>query len=271
MTCQQTIAAIHLYLDGELQPAESLHFEAHLVDCPKCRAQYESLLSVVQTIRAAQPLYKAPEESLTKARSRVVAHRNRLLVYRSAIAASVLLVGMLSAALLRNRASAEDPFATFAADAHLRHGRGALPLDIGSDEPDVVAGWLSSRLPFHLSLPNYPQQAGEPKRYSLVGARLLQYQQEDVAYLAYQMEEKPISLVIAASSHVVPSGGDVYQSGGLSFHTTSYKGLRMITWVDKGLSYSLVSDLNAVGAESCVICHGGKEERRKFEPLRPRL
>jgi hypothetical protein len=54
---------------------------------------------------------------------------------------------------------------------------------------------------FHLTLPNYPE--GGPKRYALVGARLMQYRGEDVAYLAYEMDRKPISLI----SHLGPHNG----------------------------------------------------------------
>ena len=48
----------------------------------------------------------------------------------------------------------------------------------------AVADWLSEHLLFHLTLPNYPERPGEPKKYVPVGARLLQYGEDDVAYLA---------------------------------------------------------------------------------------
>ncbi len=113
------------------------------VECPECCQEYEALGAVVETVRAAKPLYKAPYESYAMARAIVGAHRRR------------------------------------------------------------VAMWLSSRLPIHRTLPNYPEQPGQGKRYSFVGARLLQYREDDVAYLA----------------------------GGLTIHSNSHKGLRMITWV----------------------------------------
>lgn len=272
MNCEDVKDRLHHYLDGELIAQDALQLEAHLVECPACRKEYEALGSVVETVRAATPLYKAPEESYARAREVVKAHRNRVAMWRGAIAAAAALVIWFSfSSVHQPAASGRDAFADFGAESHLRYARGALPLDIRSEEPQVVALWLTNRLPFHLTLPNYPEQPGQSKRYSLVGARLLQYREDDVAYLAYRMEDKPISLLIAASSRVVPAGGDTYRAGGLTFHMTSHKGLRMITWVDKGLSYALVSDLDAVGAESCVICHGGAGETEKFAPLRPKL
>jgi anti-sigma factor RsiW len=122
-----------------------------------------------------------------------------------------------------------------------------------------------------MTLPNYPEAPGQAKKYVLAGARLLQYDEDDVAYVAYRMRGRPISLLIASSARVSPGGGNVYRSGGLTFHSISRKGLQTITWEDRGLSYALVSDLRTVGAESCVVCHGGAGEDRKFAPLRPTL
>jgi anti-sigma factor RsiW len=157
----------------------------------------------------------------------------------------------------------------FAAQTHRNYSRSAFPLDVVSSEPQVVSNWLEPRVPFHLKLPNYPE--GGPKRYALAGARLMQYRGEDVAYVAYEMDRKPISLLISSSSRIVPSGGESYKSAGLTFYFSSQQGLRIITWKDKGLTYAQVSDLDVKGAESCVICHGAEGERRKFEGLGKRL
>ena len=58
-------------------------------------------------------------------------------------------------------------------------------------------------------------------------------------------------------------------SGDLDFHFYSVDGLKLIGWLDDGLSYVIVSDIDAVGGESCVVCHGQGAERRKFEALEP--
>jgi mono/diheme cytochrome c family protein len=85
------------------------------------------------------------------------------------------------------------------------------------------------------------------------------------------MDLKPISLLISSSSRIMPSGGESYHSGGLTFYFSAEPGLRIITWKDKGLTYAQVSDLDVQGAESCAICHGAEGERRKFEGLGKRM
>jgi anti-sigma factor RsiW len=267
MTCSEIRPRIALYVDREVTGVEALDFEAHLTDCAKCRRAYDDLRETVDAVRGARPLYEVPERSYAAVQG-VVAHwerrqRQRRWVLASAAAAVLLAVALAWAST--GRSGYED----FAAQAHRSYARGALPLDVSSSQPQVVSNWLEPRVPFHLTLPNYPE--GGPKRYALAGARLMQYRGQDVAYLAYEMDRKPISLLISSSSRIMPSGGESYQSGGLTFYFSAEQGLRIITWKDKGLTYAQVSDLDVQGAESCAICHGAEGERRKFEGLGKRM
>ncbi len=268
--CRQMRALLHLYVDNELAPPEVLELEAHLVDCPTCDSEYQKVRAVVDTVRGASPLYEAPESSRRRAEQLVArSERPRRGRYRAAAAVAAV-AGLAAVTLLTLRRSSSGEFAAYAADTHLRFARGAMPLDIASSEPAVVSAWLKTRLPFHLELPDYPAGPGERKRYELVGARLLQYANEDVGYLAYQMDGKPISLLMAATAEAAPSGGELFRSGALTFHFASRKGLKLISWTDRGIHYCLVSELEAGAAESCVVCHGAAAERRKFEGLKPK-
>ena len=73
----------------------------------------------------------------------------------------------------------------------------------------------------------------------------MQYRGEDAAYVAYEMDGKPISLLISSSSRVTPSGSESYRSEGLAFYFSSAHGLRIITLKDTGLTYAQVSDLTS--------------------------
>ena len=268
MSCSEIRPRIVLYVDRELTGPEALDFEAHLTECAECRREYDELRETVDAVRGASPLYEAPEGSYAAVEGMVADWERRQSRRRwvpVAAAAAVVLVAVVTGWVSAGRSGYEQ----FAASAHRDFARGAFPLDVASSQPQVVSAWLEPRVPFHLTLPNYPE--GGPKRYALAGARLMQYHGEDVAYVAYEMDRKPISLLISSSSRIMPSGGESYQSGGLTFYFSSEQGLRIITWKDKGLAYAQVSDLDVKGAESCVICHGAEGERRKFEGLRKRL
>ncbi len=267
MSCLQP-HQLHAYVDAELSPTDTLSVEAHLLECAVCRSQFEGLHSTVETLRGAASLYEVPDTSRRQVGKLLSRHRSQQRRHL-AIAAAVLLAVFTGLGALGQRLTARDSLAGFAAESHLRYTQGKLPLDIRSAKPQEVSSWLTRRLPFELTLPNYPEPSGQPKKYALEGARLLQLGDSDVAYLAYRLDGRPISLLMTSSARTMPAGGEVFESQGLAFHTTTYKGLRVITWTDRGLTYGLVSDLSAVGGESCKICHGSDADRSKFAPLNP--
>jgi anti-sigma factor RsiW len=269
MSCEQARGSIHPYVDGEIGGQEQLAIEEHLLDCGPCRAEYDSTRQVVETVRGSKPLFQASPSLPVKLREILEGDRSRRkrIYSRAAIAAVSVAAAIVLVAFLPTLRS--QRFTSFAADTHLLYKHGSLPLGVVSEQPGVVSGWLQTQLPFHLALPNYPAELGEPKSYSLVGARRMQYDGRDVAYLAYTMNTGPISLLVASGANVIPSRGQTYTSGKLVFHFSAEQGLKLITWTDRGLSYALVSDLQVSGAQSCIVCHGSKAERQRFENLFP--
>ncbi len=270
INCSEVRPRIALYVDREVAGAEALEFEAHLTECAECRREYDELRETVDAVRGASPIYELPEQSYAAVEGIVADWQRRQgqprwRKWMPAVAAVVLVAVGAEWWYSAERSGYEQ----FAVHAHRNYARGTFPLDVVSTQPQVVSDWLVPRVPFHLELPNHPE--GGRKPYALAGARLMQYRGEDVAYLAYEMDRKPISLLISSSSRIMPSGGESYKSGGLTFYFSSEQGLRVITWKDKGLTYAQVSDLAVKGAESCVICHGADGERRKFEGLGKRL
>lgn len=271
MRCEEARGLLHSYVDDELTAEEAMGLEAHLLDCRECSAEYQALRMVVDTVRGAKPVYRPPEGARWKVVTLVEAHyrRRRALGWFSAAAACIFVAAGVSLALRAHRAAPFEHFVSLAAGAHHQFTRGALELDIRSEDGPAVAAWLGERLPLKVALPRYPVRPEAEQRYSLTGARVLPFQDHTAGYVAYQMRGKPISLLMTSASEVIPSGGQVFRSGVLSFHFLSREGLQLITWVDRGFTYALVSDLQVAGAASCIVCHGRDEERPKFEGLVP--
>jgi hypothetical protein len=157
-----------------------------------------------------------------------------------------------------------------AANAHMRHIQGQLPLEISSEVPERISDWFIGKVPFVLRLPNYQEASGQEKLYRLEGARLVGYKTDYAAYIAYQMQTRPISLVVTSEAVAQPSGGEAIRANGIEFHFNSINGLKVITWSDRGLTYALVSDLEERGQQSCVVCHAGTKDKNLIEPLKPR-
>ena len=142
-----------------------------------------------------------------------------------------------------------------AADTHLRHARGQLPLEVTSDAPEQISDWFRNKVSFSVKLPNYQDASGQQKLYQLEGARLVGYKDDYAAYVSYEMKMRPISLVITSDALAQATGGEEIKAKGLTFHYDSIHGLKVITWSDRGLTYALVSDLEERGQQSCIVCH----------------
>jgi anti-sigma factor RsiW len=271
MSCDEVRDAMHRYLDGELPENEITGLESHLLDCATCREEHDRLQDVADAVRGAKDAYRPSPGSEGRARALLERAERRERSRHWARAAAVLLVlgGGLAAWLTGWFGRDGESFRVYAAESHLRYARGRLSLDAQSSDPAVLSRWLEDSLPFRLQVPAYPQTAPGDNAYELVGARLLRHRDDDVAFLSYTMHDKPVSLLVASAAGREPVGGQVYRSGELDFHFYSVDGLELIGWVDGGLSYVIVSDVEAVGAESCVVCHGQGAERRKFEALEP--
>ena len=291
MQCNDIRERLTLYLDNELQGEERASFEAHLQSCESCTAQFKGELSFLNSVRDSRPLYTASPE-LRSAVEKILNHsvdqksveqittppikrvRPRLSL-GLAIAAAVLVL-VLPVIVWRMMKEPTTPaslgqpssFALMAANTHLRRTRGQLPLEIQSEEPSQISDWFSNKVNFSVKLPNYQESSGQEKLYTLEGARLVGYQNDYAAYVAYRMKARPISLVITSNAVAEPSGGEQIAARGLTFHYNAIHGLKVITWADRGLTYALVSDLDERGQESCIVCHQGTKDQDLIAPLR---
>jgi anti-sigma factor RsiW len=263
-----------LYLDDELQGSERAAVEVHVAECESCRAIFARELDFLNIVRGSGQLYIAPPE--LRAKVEQIRPRRSSRVKWMVAAAAVLLVLLLPVVAWRIVKRAKQPeqgpacsFALLAAETHLRHVRGQLPLEVESTSPQDISSWFVNKVNFRVKLPNYQESSGQEKLYVLEGARLVGFQNDYAAYVAYQMKERPISLVITSASVVEPTGGEEIPAGGLKFHYNAIDGLKVLTWSDRGLTYALVSDLEERGQQSCIVCHEGAKDQNFIEPLKP--
>jgi anti-sigma factor RsiW len=298
--CDEIRANLALYLDDELDGGERTILETHLRDCEACREVVESERVFLRAIRESHPLHVASpdlrlrvEGTLRNAPAPVLAplhSRQRIrkglgqlnpnhgrLAKRVSLVAAAIVILILPGVIWRLTSHSNDRavnapsnFALMAAESHLRHTRGQLPLEVVSDAPEQISDWFANKVRFSVKLPNYQESSGQEKLYRLEGARLVGYKDDYAAYVAYQMRRRPIGLVITSNEVARPSGGEEIQARGLVFHYDAIQGLKVITWSDRGLTYALVSDLDERGQESCMVCHQGTRDQDFIAPLKPR-
>ena len=290
--CEEIRSRMTMYLDHELEGTELNSFEAHLADCVQCQAIFEHERRFLETIRQLRPLHTASNELKNRARaiiqqtpetsvapvlaeSKIRQIRNQPRFWPIAAAATLLML-IIPAALWvirpahSNTANGPSTFALMAAETHLRHTRGQLPLEVVSDSGDKLSNWFVNKVGFEVKLPNYQDSSGQEKLYRLEGGRLVSYKDDYAAYVAYEMKQRPISLVIISETLTKASGGEEIKAKGLTFHYNAIDGLKVLTWSDRGLTYALVSDLDERGQQSCIVCHQGAKDRDFIDPLKPR-
>ncbi len=289
------------YLDDELRGSELASFQSHLSQCAACRAAIEDERRFLENIRQSRPLHEAPPElrarveqlldkaeptytapsglrrRVQKAVRRGAPFASRFRYARQVAVLAVLLVVLAALGIWAgiNRKDISRPlppseFAVMAVDTHLRHLRGQLPLEIASLSPEEISDWFKGKVPFSFRLPAYQESSGQEKLYQLEGARLVGFKNDYAAYVAYQMRQRPISLVVTSATVAHPSGGEEITSKGITFHYDSIDGLKVMTWSDRGLTYALVSDLEERGQQSCMVCHQGTKDRDFIESLKPK-
>jgi anti-sigma factor RsiW len=272
--CSGARALVGPWLDGELVGDDAAALEAHLAGCAACRAAVDGEQALNAAIRDAvdpPPASDALRARLEALAAPAPARRTRPAKAWIAGAIAATLVAAASGVWIGRqgtaRAAAPD-LVRVAADTHLRYGKGQLPLEVRSPHGAEVSRFFTGRVPFNLVLPEYPTQEGEAKPYVLEGGRLVGLGDEYAAYVAYRLDDQPISLLVTSADRVTPQGGDVVAQGNLRFHVVSRAGLQVITWTDKGLTYALASDVSVDAARSCLVCHGSPAERRKLDGFR---
>ena len=282
--CEEIRGRLTLYLDDELRGEERATVEAHLSECEACATIFARELNFLKSVRDSRPLHDASSQLHARVekilgmnqRNRGHVRRRPLRVAWPVLAAAALLILLLPVVVWRFMRESDgaatkhrSSFALMAADTHLRQTRGQLPLEIESASPQDISAWFSNKVNFRVKLPNYQESSGQEKLYTLEGARLVGFQNDYAAYVAYRMGDRPISLVITSESAAKPSGGEEIATRGLMFHYNAINGLKVLTWSDRGLTYALVSDLDERGQQSCIVCHEGSKDRDFIEPLKP--
>jgi anti-sigma factor RsiW len=152
-------------------------------------------------------------------------------------------------------------YAKFAVRTHRQHAQGSLALDVRSDSQQTLNEWFKAKSQFPLALPASPAVPGEERPYRLEGARLLHVGGKTAAYIAYQMQTGPASLMVTPDSAAVASGGVEVDYTKVSFHYAIVERYKVVTWSLHGLTYALVSQEPNSTQQSCMVCHSAMRDR----------
>jgi hypothetical protein len=177
------------------------------------------------------------------------------------VLALLLIVAIIGSRLSSSSAGfSGTKFAELATDTHKEYVEGKLALDVHSDSQQLVNHWFEGKTQFAVTVPASPAAPGEQRPFHVQGARVVRVGGKAAAYIAYQMQSDPVSLVIIPESVAVASGGTQLSFKKVSFHYAMFEGYKVVTWSVHGLTYALVSKEGNHTQRSCMVCHSAMKD-----------
>ena len=227
MRCENTLALIHAYVDGELDFMRTVDFERHLEECAACADACRVQRALKSSIREKAPYYSMPAGMSAKLFADIRPPRKSL--RWMPIAASLVLLagaGWFTASRLVQRPTAE--LAQEVVADHVRSLMAAHLTDVLSTDQHTVKPWFSGKLDY-----SPPVKDLTSTGFRLVGGRLDYVHGRPVAALVYQRRQHLINLF-------------VWPGDSTTERASSQQGFQIVHWYADEMTYWAISDLNAV-------------------------
>jgi anti-sigma factor RsiW len=246
MTCDDSRVYLAAYLDDELDVADSLRIQKHLVDCENCRKAQDQQLALRSALRDPS-LYAQPSADFSRRIEAAVrrAARDEARAQRSGIfdwlrlgsfrwvpvAAAFVIVATIGALLVTNglRASHEQLIASTVLAGHIRSLQPGHLIDVPSSDRHTVKPWFQGRLDFSPPVPDLSELG-----WTLVGGRLDYLDGRPVAAIVYQRRMHNINVFLWPSR----------DSADNTIKQEDAQGYQILHWNGAETTYWVVSDLN---------------------------
>lgn len=252
MTCPNDDILMQGYLEGELDLASTLEFEAHLRECGACARAYHNHQTLRAGLRGGE-LYFLPGNDLSERirsslrRSEKVERKQAVSIRElprpvpswnwwaaAGLAACLALVSVLALRFIPGMSgpSRENLLAQEVLASHVRSLMLNHLTDVLSSDQHTVKPWFNGKLDF-----SPPVQDLSGDGFPLVGGRLDYLEHRPVAALVYQRRKHVINVFIW------PADKDSGE------HAVTEQGYNLVHWTRSGMTYWVASDLNTAELE----------------------
>jgi anti-sigma factor RsiW len=237
VNCAQTQNLLHAFLDGELDVVRQLEVEHHLADCSACAALHEGQRSLGRALANADLYFRAPSGLRERLQESLAAQRKprrfRVSGRRlAALAAGILvLVGALAFAARGTLwpAANDDRLTREIVACHVRSLQAEHLTDVASSDKHKIKPWFKGQLDFAPPVCDLQDQ-----NFVLVGGRLDYLDNRPVAALVYRRREHVINVFVWPAPRAAERPVEMMHQ----------QGYQIASWVQGGMNYSVISDLN---------------------------
>lgn len=226
---------VHAYVDGELDPANALGITQQMEKEPALAAEAERIKALQRLIHERLPRETAPPGLRGRIEASVGASRPgraHLSSWR-ALAASIAVTAIVTSTSTWFLAQSQQQ-PTMIADAlvsdHIRALMAPEPVDVVSSDRHTVKPWFNGRI---TASPRVVDLSKDD--FTLIGGRIEVVDRSPVSTLVYRRAKHLISLT------AVPTESRFE----LERTPHAVNGYNVVHWVEKGVSYWAISDLEA--------------------------
>jgi anti-sigma factor RsiW len=224
---EDAVLRVHAYVDGELDPANSLGVEGSMATNPALAAERERIEVFRGLVREHLPREAPPFGLRARIEAAVGTRRPRMQPSWRALAASIVVSvvvasGATSMLVAPSAINAEREGIVY---AHIRSLMASTPIDVASSDRHTVKPWFNGRIP------QAPRVVDLGEDFPLVGGRIDVVEAIPVPTLVYGHGKHLISLT------AVPAAGHAN-----STPTLSEAGYNIVRWTESEVTYWAVSD-----------------------------
>ena len=222
---------VHAYVDGELDPVNSLAIGRQIADDPALRADVERVQALRRVVSERFPRESVPPHLMSRINRAIGPTREQMRVSWRALAASVVFAMVLASGStwIALRPAESDHFAEAIINGHMRALMAPQPTDVASSERHTVKPWFNGRIA------QSPQVVDLAKDgFPLIGGRIDVVDAMPIATLVYGRRLHVISVSAAQTGRRSAPPSVV----------RSVKGYNLVNWSEGGITYWATSDLN---------------------------
>lgn len=239
MNCKTTRDLLPAHLDQELGVPETIEIERHLQDCSACQEERAQQVELRDTVKKHATYYALPDGLEARIRAalpheakqpkeRMRWNWNPRWVNFGAAFATLFAVAW-SMTMYLSVPSADELLADEVISSHVRSLMVNHLADVASSDQHTVKPWFNGKLDFSPTVTDFTAEG-----FPLVGGRLDYVDRRPVAALVYRHRLHLINV------YEWPAAGEAPQP----VRTLSRQGYHALHWVEAGMVYWVVSDLN---------------------------